>query len=149
MNPAIELIVERLKSNPDDFFGPLGKEDRVYKRPRLEYIERMMQRAFAPPRDEEPVPSGGARVEFWFLEHEDREVLRVAYTEATRERFIAAVLYNVMRPEEEKDANTVAGKYATNLGVSMTQTKNNILRGLADPRGVFGSAPVKLEGGAI
>lgn len=154
MTPDIQLIIDRLKSHPDDFFEAIDNPISAHIRsPRLEYLERMMRREFAP-RREEKVAHTDATKDFWFLTDDEREALRAAYTEAIRERFTAGVLFNIMRPDTDVELETVKyrtqGRYTTNLANSMTATANTVSglihSGFTDPRGVFGSAPIKAEG---
>lgn len=154
MTPDIQLIIDRLKSHPDDFFESVDNPLSAHIRsPRLEYIERMMRREFAPRIEEEVRPKGATR-DFWFLTDDEREALRAAYTEAIRERFTAGVLFNIMRPDTEVETETLKygtqGRYTTNLANSMKATANIVNQTLSgafiDPRGVFGSAPIKAEG---
>jgi hypothetical protein len=113
MNPAIEMIIEALETRPDDFFGPIsGQTPQVYDSPRLRYLERMMDRDFAPRRDDEnAVRVADESVEFWFLTPYEREALQQAFTAAKRERFTATTVYNMMRPNDEKEEQTL--RYST------------------------------------
>ena len=157
MTPDIQMIIDRLKSHPDDFFEAIDNPISAHMRsPRLEYLERMMRREFAPRREEEVLPKGATR-DFWFLTDDEREALRAAYTEAIRERFTAGVLFNIMRPDTDVELETLKyrtqGRYTTNLANSMATTANTVsgvLRsGFTDTRGVFGSAPIKAEGSSV
>lgn len=113
MNPAIEMIIEALETRPDDFFGPIGVNlSQSYENPRLRYLERMMDREFVPRRDgENAVRVADEPVEFWFLTPYEREALQQAFTAAKRERFTAEVIHNMMRPNDEKEEQTL--RYAT------------------------------------
>lgn len=147
MTPEIQMIVDRLKSHPDDFFESVDNPISAHIRsPRLEYIERMMRREFAPRREEEVLPKGATR-DFWFLTDDEREALRAAYTEAIRERFTAGVVFNIMRPDTEVETETLKyraqGRYATNMGNSMMTTANTVSGAISgafiDTREVYGN----------
>jgi hypothetical protein len=157
MNPDIQIIIDRLKSHPEDFFETVEASISANIRsPRLEYLERMMRREFAPRREDEVRPKVETR-DLWFLTDDERAALRNAYIEAVRNRFTASVVFNIMRPDTEVETETLkyraSGRYAQQLGASMMNTKNvaagAIMGGFSDPRATFGSAPVKAEGSSV
>lgn len=152
------MIIDALKARPDDFFGPIsGRTLQVYDSPRFHSIERRMDRDFTPRRDSEEIVRTDESVEFWFLTPEERDALRAAYTEAKRERFTAEVIYNMMRPNDEKEDELLkykaSGRYGQSIAGSMVATKNavaaSVLSGFTDARGIFNQAPMKLEGTAL
>lgn len=147
MTPEIQMIVDRLKSHPEDFFEPVEASiSGNIRSPRLEYIERMMRREFAPRREGE-IPAKGETRDFWYLTDDERTALRNAYTEAVRNRFTASVVFNIMRPDTEVETETLkyraSGRYATNLGNSMVTTANTVSGAISgafiDTREVYGN----------
>jgi len=128
MNPAIEMIIDRLKSHPDDFFGPVDNSAlHTYESPRLRNLERMMDREFTPRRDNgDEVRIADDTVAFWFLTPEERESLRLAFTQAKRERFTAETVFNMMRPNDEREEQAL--RYQTQGRQYGKSTVNEVMR---------------------
>lgn len=122
MNPAVEMLIERMKSHPEDFFGPVGiNKSQIYENPRLYHFERMMDRDFVYRKGHEAVPEPDDSAEFWFLDADDRAALRAAFTEAKRERFTADVIHSVMAPAEDEKTlrySTVGRGYGKSIANS-------------------------------
>lgn len=105
MNHAVQILIQRMQTHPEDFFGPLEplhtpKTLRMQKEPhpKFRHIAVQIERHIigAKDRDESSADS------LWHLTAAEREALRRAFTEARRVRFDAEVFHTLMvQPEPE------------------------------------------------
>ena len=135
MMQSVQVIIERLKSHPEDFFGDADSRGRV---PKFVDITEKIDDLLAD-KDKQYVHR------LWYLEPEEKEALIAAYKEARRARFEAQVFHTLLSPQdipEEREPNVitrrhpVTGKYmmptgATSGGItthSLVEQPTKILR---------------------
>jgi hypothetical protein len=144
MMQAVQVLIERMKSHPEDFFDGIDPNQSL-RNPKFIDITQKLDDLVA--ADDKVKPKNYHRL--WFLNEDETTALLDAYKEARRVRFEAQIFHTLMRPEPNK----VEGPYTTAFANSMVNTKNAItgtlLSGFADARGVFGSAPIKAEGSSV
>ena len=109
MMQSVQVIIERLKTNPEDFFGDLDSDKRTYQGtfPKFQRItekldDLLLEKTEHPHR-------------LWFLKPEEKEALLVAYKEARRARFEANVFHTLLTNDESRydinmDRMTPSGK---------------------------------------
>lgn len=145
LSQGVQILIERLKTHPEEFFGELsasrntlqvGKYQTKFRAEQLQ-IERHIIGA----KDNEDSSYDA----YWFLTQEEKDALRVAYTEARRARFEAEIIHTMLTPPEPA-YGTVVGNYAQNLGMGMNTAQNTVTSSLNT---AFGSAPIKREGGRV
>ena len=118
MNQAVTILIERMRTHPEDFFGPVGVNDgrlglRAFteqRNPKFRAIAQQIEKfiignAKMSEADYAPTP-------LWFLSDEERAALAVAYTDARRTRFIAETIHTMMSKDVpvEQDTPTVIGQ---------------------------------------
>jgi hypothetical protein len=101
MTNAVQILIERLKTHPDDFFGEVGNSRSLaqWGSPKFAGIERHLNalvggRAVVEKHMQESHP-------YWFLEPEELSALTAAYKEAARARFDAEIVHTLLAPEPE------------------------------------------------
>lgn len=128
MMVAIQVLIERLASHPEDFFGDVDAPH-IMRTPKFgDIVEKL----------DDLLAGDGGQVKsknfhrLWFLNEDETTALLDAYKEARRVRFEAKIFHTLMSPETEPDTirYKVQGRYA-------------------DPRATFGSAVVKAEGSPV
>jgi hypothetical protein len=100
---AVQILIDRLKSHPDEFFGEVGDGSRGLAKwgsPKFAGVERRLNELVAGNRPDQPMREGVAHP-YWFLEPEELNALIVAYKEASRARFDAEIVHNLLTPEPE------------------------------------------------
>jgi hypothetical protein len=105
---AIQILVERLKTHPEEFFGDL-RDARAY-RPLEKYDAKFRNEALMIERHIIGAKDKGddSYDAYWFLTQEEKDALRMAYTEARRARFEADVIHNLLaQPEPEPKRKNV------------------------------------------
>jgi hypothetical protein len=132
LSPGVLMLVERLKTHPEDFFGDVGRDYKANlartHNPRFSGIEhRLNHLADGQAVREKTDP-------YWFLTLEEKEALIAAYREAARAHFDAEIIYQIMRePEPEPNYDVVAAKYAAGLATNLCHTQsavsNSVLNG--------------------
>jgi hypothetical protein len=95
MMQSVQVIIERLKTNPDDFFGDM--EGRLIGRhaPKFNTVRDKLDDLLV------EKPDVGHIHRLWYLEPEEKEALLAAYKEARRERFEAKVFHTLLTPQKE------------------------------------------------
>jgi hypothetical protein len=90
MMQSVQVIIERLKTNPEDFFGDL--EGRLIGRhaPKFNTVREKLDDLLI------EKPDVGHIHRLWYLEPEEKEALLAAYKEARRERFEAKVFHTLL-----------------------------------------------------
>lgn len=105
---AVQILVERLKTHPEEFFGEV-RESRAF-RPMEKYEAKFRNEALqierhiigAKDKDDSSYDA------YWFLTQEEKDALCVAYTEARRARFEADIIHNLLvQPEPEPERKNV------------------------------------------
>jgi len=132
MNQAVTMLIERMSTNPEDFFGNVGHDEsrigiRAFNKqnvPKLRHVAVQIERHIigALGRDES---TGDA---YWFLTEEEREALRVAYTKAKRTRFIADTIYTILNKNEPEDDGPQAYAVPVTAISSTAGFSSNLLR---------------------
>ena len=137
MMQSVQVIIERLKTNPEDFFGDM--EGRLIGRhaPKFNDVREKLDNLLTEPQD-------GHTHRLWYLNEDEKLALLEAYKEARRERFEAKVFHTLLTKQEpeEKELNVttrrhpVTGKYMMPTGTksggitaqSMVEQTTKILR---------------------
>jgi hypothetical protein len=101
MNNAVQILIDRLKSHPEEFFGEVGNSRSLaqWGSPKFAGVERHLNvlvgsRAVVEKHMQEGHP-------YWFLEPEELDALKAAYKEASRARFDAEIVHTLLAPEPE------------------------------------------------
>jgi hypothetical protein len=129
LSQGVQILIERLKTHPEDFFGELSSSRATLQmgkyttkfRPEQLQIERHI--IGAADKDD------GSYDAYWFLTQEEKDALRVAYTEAKRARFEAEIIHTMMAPPEPA-YGTVSGNYAQSLGASVNVVQQGVTSSL-------------------
>ena len=130
MMQSIQVIIERLKSHPEDFFGDVNEhKSMTIKQPKFYDIvskldDLLLEKTEHPHR-------------LWYLEPEEKEALLAAYKEARRLRFEAKVFHTLLTKQEEP------------VNVVTMKTSGRYASDWSDARGLFGSAIPKAEGDPV
>ena len=97
MMQSVQVIIERLKSNPEDFFGDM--EGRLIGRhaPKFNTIREKLDDLLV------ERPDVGHIHRLWYLEPEEKEALLAAYKEARRARFEAKVFHTLLTKQESEE----------------------------------------------
>jgi hypothetical protein len=110
MMQSVQVIIERLKTHPEDFFGDADHRGRM---PKFQGIAEKLDDLLAHKQE-------GFIHRLWFLEPEEKAALIEAYKEARRTRFEAQVFHDLLSPQEELNVATrrhpVTGKYMMPTG---------------------------------
>jgi hypothetical protein len=101
MMQSVQVIIERLKTNPEDFFGDLGDTRLRHLNPKFSTIREKLDDLLI------EKPDVGHIHRLWYLEPEEKEALLAAYKQARRERFEAKVFHILLTKPEEPTMNTV------------------------------------------
>ena len=96
MMQSVQVIIERLKSHPEDFFGDADSRGRI---PKFSSILDKLDNLLTETQD-------GHVHRLWFLEPEEKAALIEAYKEARRTRFEAQVFHDLLSPQEELNVAT-------------------------------------------
>ena len=106
MMQSVQVIIERLKSHPEDFFGDFEKH--LGRTPKFMDITEKIDDLLTE-KDKQYVHR------LWYLEPEEKEALIAAYKEARRARFEAQVFHDLLTPLEESqyDLNLATRKHPT------------------------------------
>ena len=118
MMQSVQVIIERLKTNPEDFFGDADSRGRI---PKFSNILDKLDDLLTENQD-------GHVHRLWFLEPEEKAALIEAYKEARRARFEAQVFHDLLTTPEEVSVSTVTERYHPHTGKRMMQS------GWSDPR---------------
>ena len=141
MMVAVQVLIERLASHPEDFLGDVDAPH-IMRSPKFADIVEKLDDLLA--GDDRQVKSKNFH-RLWFLNEDETTALLDAYKEARRVRFEAKIFHILMSPETEQETVKYKeqGRYAQNLGASMVNTKNAIagavMSGFTDPREVYGT----------
>jgi len=108
MNKGVEILIERMRSNPEDF-SPDGKFADTSRRIR------------------EGITGEDANKMPWFTRHlltaNEWEALKIAYIEMSRDRFTQSVMKNLLKEKEEPQKMYPQTAYTSpNLGLSTGTT---------------------------
>ena len=92
MMQSVQVIIERLKTHPEDFFGDKQSDRRTYQGtfPKFQDITEKLDDLLIDKHD------AGHIHRLWYLEPEEKEALLAAYKEARRARFEANVFHTLL-----------------------------------------------------
>jgi len=117
MMQSVQVIIERLKTNPEDFFGDM--EGRLIGRhaPKFNDIREKLDNLLTEPQD-------GHTHRLWYLNEDEKAALLEAYKQARRERFEAKVFHTLL-----------TAPTAVDLAVErMDASGKRLMQGWTDPR---------------
>ena len=104
MMQSIQVIIERLKTNPEDFFGGLEDTKLRHLNPKFSTVREKLDDLLI------EKPDVGHIHRLWYLEPEEKEALLAAYKQARRERFEAKVFHTLLSKQEPEEYSTVVYK---------------------------------------
>ena len=138
MMQSVQVIIERLKTNPEDFFGDADSRGRM---PKFQGVAEKLDDLLAHKQE-------GFIHRLWFLEPEEKEALIAAYKEARRARFEAQVFHDLLSPQEENYGVSLAVRSHPQSGKIMMQGTGSVNSGLGGSALWQGAVP-KQEGAKI
>ena len=129
MMQSVQVIIERLKTNPEDFFGDLGDTRLRHLNPKFSTIREKLDDLLI------EKPDVGHIHRLWYLEPEEKEALLAAYKQARRARFEAKVFHTLLTNQDPEERSTVTFNTKGRYGLDGKQ----LMQG-------FGTAQIKGEG---
>ena len=99
LSPGVQIIIDQLAHNPDEFFGPVGSSISYPKFNELR--KELTTLACGPVSREEFHPP------LWYLTQEEKDALIDAFTQARRLRFDAEVVFKLHNDDENKKLDKV------------------------------------------
>ena len=96
MMQSVQVIIERLKTNPEDFFGDMEGRGIGRHAPKFNDVREKLDNLLTDPQD-------GSVYRLWYLNEDEKLALLEAYKEARRERFEAKVFHILLTKPEEPD----------------------------------------------
>jgi hypothetical protein len=120
MMQAVQVIIERLKTNPEEFFGDLDGERLIGRySPRFDDIREKLDDLLI------EKPDAGHVHRLWYLEPEEKAALLAAYKEARRARFEARTFHQLLTRQEKEERSTVTykaqGRYSSSSNIIAPQ----------------------------
>jgi len=129
MNAAVQILIQRMQTHPEDFFMPpdhnmqRGAIRAYTDTPKFRHIAVQIERHIIGAKDRDESSADP----LWHLTAAEREALRVAFTEARRVRFDAEVIQTMLAEQEaEPDYGQYASALTSNLATSLAQTKQAV-----------------------
>jgi hypothetical protein len=127
MRAAVTILIERLATHPDEFFGvPNGsKPYRAMEMYEAKFRSEALQieRHIIGAKDKDDTSYDA----YWFLTQEEKDALHAAYTEARRARFDADIIHALMaQPEPEqarKSAQVLTAGVITNQALKIMDSE--------------------------
>jgi hypothetical protein len=132
MMQSVQVIIERLKTNPEDFFGGDDSRNRI---PKFRDITDKLDDLLIDKKDV------GHIHRLWYLEPEEKAALLDAYKEARRARFEAQVFHTLLTEPEIVPVSTVTQRYHPHTGKPLMQGPSKIIA----PRNMLKEATELLE----
>ena len=126
MMQSVQVIIERLKTNPEDFFGDADSRGRI---PKFSSILDKLDNLLTETQD-------GHVHRLWFLEPEEKAALIEAYKEARRARFEAQVFHDLLSPQdipEKRELNVTTRRHPV-TGKFLMQGQQGAMWGGAVPK---------------
>jgi hypothetical protein len=125
MMPSIQVIIERLRTHPEDFFGGIDENKALgMMRPKFYDVTDKIDNLLTETQD-------GHVHRLWYLEPEEKAALIEAYKEARRARFEAKVFHTLLTNAEPEERSTVTyktqGRYHPHTGKPLMQGSSNII----------------------
>ena len=112
MMQSVQVIIERLKSHPEDFFGDADSRGRM---PKFQGIAEKLDDLLSHKQD-------GFIHRLWFLNDDEKAALLDAYKEARRARFEAQVFHDLLTTPEETYGVSLAVRRHPQTGKYMMPT---------------------------
>jgi hypothetical protein len=129
MMQSVQVIIERLKSHPEDFFGEINEKRALGGTyPKFHEIRDKLDNLLTDPQD-------GNIYRLWYLNEDEKLALLEAYKEARRARFEAKVFHTLLTNQDPEERSTVTFNTKGRYGLDGTQ----LMQG-------FGTAQIKGEG---
>ena len=95
MMQSVQVIIERLKTNPEDFFGDMEGRLTTRHAPKFDTIREKLDDLLLE-KTEHPH-------RLWYLNEDEKLALLEAYKQARRERFEAKVFHTLLTKPEEPE----------------------------------------------
>jgi len=115
MMQSVQVIIERLKTNPEDFFGDISTAITIRQTPKFQRITEKLDDLLIEKKDV------GHIHRLWYLEPEEKEALLDAYKEARRARFEAQVFHTLLTKQESEEYPTAVVRKHPSTGKAMMQ----------------------------
>ena len=115
MMQSVQVIIERLKSHPEDFFGGFEGRGLGQSRPKFNDVREKLDDLLI------EKPDVGHIHRLWYLEPEEKEALLEAYKEARRERFEAKVFHTLLTKQEPEEKPSTAVRQHPQKGKQLMQ----------------------------
>jgi len=123
MRAAVTILIERLATHPDEFFGvPNGsKPYRVMEKYEAKFRAEALQieRHIIGAKDKDDTSYDA----YWFLTQEEKDALHAAYTEARRARFDADIIHAVMAQPEPRGNGVLTAGVIANQAMKCLETE--------------------------
>ena len=101
MMQSVQVIIERLKSHPEDFFGEINEKRALGGTyPKFHEIRDKLDNLLTDPQD-------GNIYRLWYLNEDEKLALLEAYKEARRARFEAKVFHTLLTNQDPEERSTV------------------------------------------
>lgn len=134
MMQSVQIIIERLKSHPEEFFGDINEMKGLgIKYPKFHSITDKLDNLLTENQD-------GQVHRLWYLEPEEKDALLAAYKEARRARFEASVFHTLLAKQEDMGV-ALQNRVHPRTGKTLMQTA------VGTPQ--WGGAISKAEGGPV
>ena len=102
---SVKLIIERLKTHPEDFFGEISDRQGLgLPRPKFYDITDKIDNLLSHPQE-------GHVHRLWYLTDTERLALIEAYKEARRARFEAKVFHTLLTKQEPNEVSVSTATY--------------------------------------
>lgn len=98
-SPGVQIIIDQLANNPDEFFGPV---DGSLSYPKFNELRKELTALSCG-----QVPREDIHPALWYLTQEEKDALIDAFTQARRLRFAAEVVFRLHNDEEDKKLDKV------------------------------------------
>jgi len=125
MMESVKIIIERLKTHPEEFFGDTDGGRTLRHAPKFDDIRQSLDNLLTENQD-------GQVHRLWFLEPEEKEALVAAYKEARRARFEAKVFHTLLTKQDDGVALQVRSH--PNTGKFLMQGQQGAMWGGAVPK---------------
>jgi hypothetical protein len=125
MMQSVQVIIERLKSHPEDFFGDM--EGRLIGRhaPKFNDVREKLDNLLTEPQD-------GHTHRLWYLNEDEKLALLEAYKEARRARFEAKVFHTLLTKPDEAELNVATRQHPV-TGKQLMQGWQGLMQGSQEP----------------
>jgi len=105
MMQSVQIIIERLKTHPEDFFGEISDRQGLgLPRPKFYDITDKIDNLLSHPQE-------GHVHRLWYLTDTERLALIEAYKEARRARFEAKVFHTLLTKQEPNEVSVSTATY--------------------------------------